>query len=72
MLYQLLKKHWGYDEFLPLQQEAVECVLVGRDSLLVLPTGGGKSLCYQLPVCDAIRIVVACEKKRNVKASQSK
>ena len=49
MLYQLLKKHWGYDEFLPLQQEAVECVLGARDSLLVLPTGGGKSLCYQLP-----------------------
>ncbi len=49
MLYQLLKKHWGYDEFLPLQQEAVQCVLGGRDSLLVLPTGGGKSLCYQLP-----------------------
>jgi ATP-dependent DNA helicase RecQ len=49
MLYQLLKKHWGYDEFLPLQQEAVQCVLGARDSLLVLPTGGGKSLCYQLP-----------------------
>ncbi len=49
MLYQLLKKHWGFDEFLPLQQEAVQCVLDARDSLLVLPTGGGKSLCYQLP-----------------------
>ena len=49
MLYQLLKKHWGYDEFLPLQQEAVQCVLGARDSLVVLPTGGGKSLCYQLP-----------------------
>jgi len=49
MLHQLLKKHWGYDEFLPLQQEAIQCVLDARDSLLVLPTGGGKSLCYQLP-----------------------
>jgi len=59
MLYQLLKKHWGYDEFLPLQQEAVQCVLGGRDSLLVLPTGGGKSLCYQLPaLCHPASAVV--------------
>ncbi len=49
MLHQLLKKHWGYDDFLPLQRQAIDCALQGRDSLVVLPTGGGKSLCYQLP-----------------------
>ncbi len=49
MLFPLLKKHWGYDDFLPLQREAIDCVLGCRDSLVVLPTGGGKSLCYQLP-----------------------
>jgi ATP-dependent DNA helicase RecQ len=40
---------WGYPAFLPLQAEAVRAVLDGRDSLVVLPTGGGKSLCYQVP-----------------------
>ena len=46
---EILKKQWGYDSFKPLQKEAVEAALAGRDSLVVLPTGGGKSLCYQLP-----------------------
>jgi ATP-dependent DNA helicase RecQ len=44
-----LKKHWGYDGFLPLQEKAIECVLAGRDSVVVLPTGGGKSICFQSP-----------------------
>jgi len=46
---EILKKRWGYDAFKPLQREAIEAALAGRDSLVVLPTGGGKSLCYQLP-----------------------
>ena len=46
---EILKKRWGYDAFKPLQKEAIEAALAGRDSLVVLPTGGGKSLCYQLP-----------------------
>lgn len=46
---EILKKQWGFDTFKPLQKEAVEAALGGRDSLVVLPTGGGKSLCYQLP-----------------------
>lgn len=45
----LLQRHWGYDRFLENQREAVELVLEGRDCLVVLPTGGGKSMCYQLP-----------------------
>jgi len=44
-----LKKHWGYDGFRERQREAITQVLEGGDCLLVLPTGGGKSLCYQLP-----------------------
>jgi ATP-dependent DNA helicase RecQ len=44
-----LRRHWGYDSFKPLQKEAVEAALAGKDCLIVLPTGGGKSLCYQLP-----------------------
>src|SRR5437763_15554869 len=44
-----VRRHWGYDTFRPLQPEAMRAVLDGRDSLVVLPTGGGKSLCYQAP-----------------------
>lgn len=56
-----LKKYWGYDHFRPLQLQAMQCVLEGRDSVVVLPTGGGKSLCYQVPsVClDGLTIVVS-------------
>lgn len=61
MLLDVLRKHWGYNEFRPLQEEAMSCALDSRDSLVVLPTGGGKSLCYQAPaVCrDGVAIVVS-------------
>ncbi|HDS28991.1 MAG TPA: DNA helicase RecQ, partial [Candidatus Acetothermia bacterium] len=57
----LLKKYWGYDQLLPLQREAIQCAIEGRDSLVVLPTGGGKSLCFQAPaLCrDGITLVVS-------------
>ena len=45
----VLKKYWGYTTLRPLQAEAIEAGLNGEDSLVVLPTGGGKSLCYQVP-----------------------
>ena len=44
-----LHEHFGYPAFRPGQEAAVESVLSGRDTLVVLPTGGGKSLCYQVP-----------------------
>jgi len=49
MLDDLLRKYWGYTSFRPQQREAIEAILSGRDSVVVLPTGGGKSLCFQLP-----------------------
>lgn len=48
-LLQALQTHWGYNSLRPLQREAIDAVMSGRDSVVVLPTGGGKSLCYQLP-----------------------
>ncbi len=56
-----LKQYWGYDAFRPLQREAIECALAGQDSVVVLPTGGGKSLCYQVPaICkDKVAVVVS-------------
>jgi ATP-dependent DNA helicase RecQ len=60
-LLQVLKTYWGFDDFLPLQREAMDCVLADRDSLAVLPTGGGKSLCFQAPamVRDGLAVVVS-------------
>ena len=48
-LRETLQKYWGYDQFRPLQLEAMTAALTGRDAVVVLPTGGGKSLCYQAP-----------------------
>ena len=48
-LHQALARYWGYTTFRPLQREAMDAVLAGRDSIVVLPTGAGKSLCFQVP-----------------------
>ena len=45
---EVLNKYWGFTEFKPLQEEIITSVLTGNDTLAILPTGGGKSLCYQL------------------------
>lgn len=49
VLSETIKQFWGFDGFLPLQREAMASVMKRRDSLVVLPTGGGKSLCFQAP-----------------------
>jgi len=60
-LLQILEKYWGYTEFRPLQQDAMEAVLAHRDSVVVMPTGGGKSLCFQAPalVHDGMAVVIS-------------
>ncbi|MEP6895809.1 MAG: DNA helicase RecQ, partial [Chloroflexota bacterium] len=57
----ILKETFGYDTFRPLQQEVIENVLARRDTLAVMPTGGGKSLCYQIPALlfDGLTVVIS-------------
>ena len=57
-LQEAISQYWGYTTFRPLQKDAMDAVLAGRDSIVVLPTGGGKSLCFQAPA--VIRSGVAC------------
>ncbi|WP_031529548.1 RecQ family ATP-dependent DNA helicase [Dyadobacter crusticola] len=56
----VLKTYWGYDTFRPFQEDAIKTVLNGIDTLVLLPTGGGKSICFQVPVMamDGVCIVV--------------
>jgi ATP-dependent DNA helicase RecQ len=56
-----LKKHFGYETFRPLQEEIIGDALAGRDVFALLPTGGGKSLCYQLPalIREGLTVVVS-------------
>jgi len=60
-LLEVIQKHWGYSTLRPLQDEAMLAVLSGRDSLVVMPTGGGKSLCYQAPAVleESVTVVVS-------------
>lgn len=80
-IHAILKENWGYDAFRPLQEEIIRKVLEGKDTLALLPTGGGKSICFQVPalarpgLCLVISPLIALMKdqveqlnKRNITA----
>ncbi|MCH2223822.1 MAG: RecQ family ATP-dependent DNA helicase [Crocinitomicaceae bacterium] len=58
---ELLKRYWGYDSFRPLQEEIVDSIIYGSDTLAILPTGGGKSICFQVPgmALDGLTLVIS-------------
>ena len=60
-IHQLLLKYWGYQQFRPLQEDIIQSVLEGKDTLALLPTGGGKSICFQVPAMyqDGICVVIS-------------
>src|SRR3989344_8335455 len=60
-IHSLLKRYYRFNKFRPGQEEIIQSILDGRDTLAVMPTGGGKSLCYQLPalVLEGITLVVS-------------
>lgn len=80
-IHQILLKYWGHNNFRPLQEDIINSALEGRDTLALLPTGGGKSICFQVPtmakegICIVVSPLIALMKdqvenlvKRNIKA----
>ncbi|MFI5135922.1 MAG: DEAD/DEAH box helicase, partial [Chitinophagales bacterium] len=57
----ILKQHWGFPQFREMQEDIINSILEGNDALALLPTGGGKSICYQIPALakDGICIVIS-------------
>ena len=64
----VLQRYWGYPSFRPLQEDIVDAVVAGHDTLALLPTGGGKSICFQVPamavegVCVVVTPLIALMK----------
>src|SRR6478609_1161567 len=60
-IHEILKTYWGHSAFRPLQEDIINSILAGNDTVALLPTGGGKSICYQVPALaqDGLVLVIS-------------